>query len=335
MKSLEKLWTVVYKIDQARQITSEGKPVRINPKTSFHRKLDPVEVDSIFELLQDAGVIAIKDKPSDGTNLRLGAYADTYGLEILPIFDKYMNDLYIRYSFGVESLDDLSLLRVYDVALDIRNELQLTDGSDATIRIIPPVIRFQALFPGDSIPMRDEYCRHRWNAINFLKKIGAFTKCELDEGTREPYSTLAQITVNRMEFDRVFETLKDKYRVTFGGKDKKELLPRPTFNTRKGAIQFKGKSCEIEIGSIEYYICLLTFAEFGEKVKELNIIDKAGKTETKRTVYDAQNRLNKKVSKELGIPQLFGYASAHVWVRVEQFEPEKGQKKEPESMSHM
>lgn len=323
MRSLEKLWTVVYKIDQARQITSEGKPVRINPKTSFHRKLDAVEIDSIFELLQDADVITIKDKPSDGTNLRLGAYADTYGLEILPTFDKYMNDLYTRYSFGVDTLDDLSLLRVYDVALDVRNELQLTDGSDVTIRIIPPVIHFQALFPGDSIPMRDEYCRHRWNAINFLKKIGAFTKCELDDNTGQPYSTLAQITANRMEFDRVFETLQSKYRVTFGGKDKKELLPRPAFGIADGTVSFKGKSCEIAHGTCEYYICLLTFEKFGEKVTEQAVIDKWGNDDKKRTVYHAQRRLNDKIKEELGILKLFGYGSARVWIRAEIFEPER------------
>ncbi len=33
MRSLEKLWTIVYKIDQARQITPKGKPCRIPEET--------------------------------------------------------------------------------------------------------------------------------------------------------------------------------------------------------------------------------------------------------------------------------------------------------------
>lgn len=336
MRSLEKLWTVVYKIDQSRQITPEGKHVRINPRTSFYAKLDPVDIENIFELLQnDVGVIKIIEEPSSQKNLRIDPDQDMYVLDVLPTFEKYMNELYARYSFGVEKLDNLSFLRVYDVAFDVHNELQLTDGADISIRIMPTMIRFRELFPNDSFAMRDEHSRHRWSAINFLKKIGAFTKCELDEGTREPYSTLAQITVNRMEFDRVFEKLQDKYRTVVGGHKQEQLLPRPTFDMQKGIIVFRDKSSEIEIGTVAYYICLLTFEKFGEKIEELKVIDVAGKRDTKRVVYDAHRRLNKKVKDELGIPHLFGYGSARVWVRAEQFEPEKEQEKQPENVSYM
>ena len=77
MRSLEKLWTVVYKIDQTRQITPEGKHVRINPRTAFYGKLDPVDIENIFELLQnDAAATKIIEEPSSQKKLRMGNYPE-------------------------------------------------------------------------------------------------------------------------------------------------------------------------------------------------------------------------------------------------------------------
>jgi len=185
MRSLEKLWTIVYLIHEAHKITPKGKPVRLDPRTSLYNLMDEVSIENVFDILEnDEQVIKVLNNPM-GMRVRVEPDASLFVLEIKPTFEQYMNQLYTRYSFGVDKLDDLSLLRVYDVVMDVRNELQMTDDNKVTLRLIPPVIRFQALFPGDSISMRDEYCRHRWNAINFLQKIGAFATCDLDEGMGE------------------------------------------------------------------------------------------------------------------------------------------------------
>lgn len=136
-------------------------------------------------------------------------------------------------------------------------------------------------------------------------------------------------------YSEIFKRYENEYYKTKSLPAAAANLPRPIFDKQKGAVVFNGKSHEIEIGSVEYYLCLLTFEQFGEKIEELKVIDEAGKTDTKRVVYDAHRRLNEKVQKELGIPLLFGYGSARVWVRAEQFESEKEQEKQPKNVSHM
>lgn len=76
----------------------------------------------------------------------------------------------------VGGLTPLNLLAVYDVALDLRDAGQLTDGG--VIPILPTVVRFAPLMPVDGISMRDRYAEHRWNAVKFLEKKGVVRKVE-------------------------------------------------------------------------------------------------------------------------------------------------------------
>ena len=64
-----------------------------------------------------------------------------------------------------------NFLAVYDVALDVRQALQMTDG-DVEIPLLQPIVKFQALMPGDGINMRDRYCDLRWRATELLNKRG-------------------------------------------------------------------------------------------------------------------------------------------------------------------
>ena len=69
-----------------------------------------------------------------------------------------------------------NLLAVLDVLLDIEKEIQL--GSNLTIPLLQLVVRFPALFPADSIALRDRYCETRWKATQLLKQKGIFSSVE-------------------------------------------------------------------------------------------------------------------------------------------------------------
>ena len=77
-----------------------------------------------------------------------------------------------------EWIDDLSnqnLLGLLDVLLDVVDELQL-DPNASAIPIIPPVIRYSALFPGDTPKMRDQYGGLRWKVAKLLERHGILSR---------------------------------------------------------------------------------------------------------------------------------------------------------------
>jgi hypothetical protein len=67
----------------------------------------------------------------------------------------------------VKDLTGDNLLAVYDVVLDIREELQLTNSP--SIQLCRTIVRFSTLMPVDGIDMRDRYCELRWKATELLK----------------------------------------------------------------------------------------------------------------------------------------------------------------------
>lgn len=98
-----------------------------------------------------------------------------------------------------------------------------------------------------------------------------------------------------------------------------ELMARPKFDAKESKIVFNSKECFIALGTIQFYLCEAVFADFGSKIAEIDIIDSAGKSDKKTTIYDAHRLLNKKVEETLGIKRLFEYAAGHVWIRKELF----------------
>lgn len=78
----------------------------------------------------------------------------------------------------VEALSERNLLGLLDVLLDLDDALQLDPAADS-IAILPPVIRFGQLFPGDGINMRDHYGRLRWQIAKLLEGRGVLRGVEV------------------------------------------------------------------------------------------------------------------------------------------------------------
>ncbi len=81
-----------------------------------------------------------------------------------------------------------NFLAVYDVGLDIRQELQLDEKP--VIPLFQPAVKFSALLPMDGINMRDRYCDMRWKATTLLKKQGIIRNFELLNGPHRWQSNL-------------------------------------------------------------------------------------------------------------------------------------------------
>jgi hypothetical protein len=101
---------------------------------------------------------------------------------------------------------------VYDVMLDIQQELQFSDI--VQIPLLPTIVRFQVLMPVDSIGMRDRYCDLRWKSINLIKKQGVITEYQLLRETHR-WKNRLQIDLDPDTFALFSEAMDLEYKSKF------------------------------------------------------------------------------------------------------------------------
>lgn len=119
-----------------------------------------------------------------------------------------------------------NLLALYDVALDIDQERQFSPDR-VSIPIMRTIIRFNELFPGDSIGTRDRYCEARWKAIKYLERIGAVTHVTPIEGTHRWFGRV-QVDPSPARFSEVFNGIEAEYFRRTGTKEGPDTGAAPT-----------------------------------------------------------------------------------------------------------
>lgn len=99
-------------------------------------------------------------------------------------------------------LEGLNFLKVYDVALDIQDKLQLSATNDITIDLFPSRLRFPELFSEDTPFSKERYCQDRSDAINYLKEIGAISAYQLHKAHFNTWEDKVRIVINKEMFDK-------------------------------------------------------------------------------------------------------------------------------------
>jgi len=107
-----------------------------------------------------------------------------------------------------KDLTDENFLAVYDVALDIKADLQL--GQQPNIPMVPPVVKFPLLMPADGANMRDRYGNLRWKAMKFLEGKAIIRKINLIDGLHR-WETRAELLVNPDLFQEAFNYLEAEF----------------------------------------------------------------------------------------------------------------------------
>ncbi len=109
-------------------------------------------------------------------------------------------------------LSDEHLLAVYDVALDIRDELPT--GDEVFIPIYRQVARFAPLCPGFSVAFVDRYCELRSEAAMLLKRQAVIVDLDVARG---PYrwDGHLKIRIEPETFLRHFRAVEQIYQVRF------------------------------------------------------------------------------------------------------------------------
>ncbi|HUD07298.1 MAG TPA: hypothetical protein VMR34_05415 [Candidatus Saccharimonadales bacterium] len=342
-RPIDKLLELYEMLSDLRLVTPGAKLIQLNPiKDIDAKKFDRQTLEYLFELLEsDYKVITVHTRPDYKNEFH-------YRFEINDNFDEVYNRIYVSAKFGVGNLDWTSLLRVYEVALDISSQLKFTTSDTVTL-IIPPVSsRFLASLAFDTIPA---FQAGYENGIKFLQEQGVLasykTYYDLDRSYR--------VTVNhihRPKFDRLIRLLAIKHKELAGvykqsqppptegqpdkkrneqlkkletiyndakdgnkisGQETNDVHPLVRFDTKTSVLVFGDKTCDIPDETLEHYICKFAFKNRRVAAKEDDILEKTVKSQdSQRAVYDAMLRVNKKAREQLGIEKLLKYKAAKI-----------------------
>jgi hypothetical protein len=108
-------------------------------------KIDPNELHNILLKLQDdEKVINVKDIPTKLKPVLKQTEDMLYGekiyflINILDSFDDWYENYLMKQKTELANLDYINLLRIYDIVLDINEQIQLTNKVSVSIHLLPP-----------------------------------------------------------------------------------------------------------------------------------------------------------------------------------------------------
>lgn len=92
------------------------------------------------------------------------------------------------------------------------------------------------------------------------------------------------------------------------------------FNDKTSEIRMGTKTCPVPINTNQYFLCKALFAvPFGTPVTETDIVDMADwAKDTKRSVYDAMNAVNKRIREDLDIEKFIKWKTGRVRIDYKQ-----------------
>ena len=102
--------------------------------------------------------------------------------------------------------------------------------------------------------------------------------------------------------------------------EQKPVDTKIVFNKETGEIIKGGKVCPIPINTNQYFLCKALFEKkFGTPVTETDIVDMADwAKDTRRSVYDAMNAVNKRIKEDLNIEKFIKWKTGRVRIDYEQ-----------------
>lgn len=228
----EKLDIVVEAIREAKQFTRKDCLTKLywgNGNGLSRVGLDAT-YDILLQLQDDEKIIKVDKKKTSQGDFDQTVYIQdgTKNYFLIDVLDETFENWYETYLLNkktsVSNLDYINMLRVYDVVLDINEQIQLTHKTTVYFPLIPSVIRFRALFPADTIGLRDEYCQNRLNSLVYLKEKGAITDFSQNA---QNWDTTVTASLVLSKFDDFYKVMMAEYVKRNKKEDEKKEIELP------------------------------------------------------------------------------------------------------------
>jgi len=216
MRAIEKLWSVVYNINEVSKITPSNEPCSISPRVFEH--IAKSDVDKIFrKLSKDNKVINLINVPETENIVHADDDVRDYDyiVGVLPAFEAFFEDTYRLYHQGIHKLGAKNFLAIHELVLDIEQEIEMSDSNTVTVELLNRTMRFSGLlFPQDTPHFRDAYCELRMKSASYLKRHGAIKSYNLI-GEGSGWDAKIEIKFDAYAFDGFADKTKFRYKEEF------------------------------------------------------------------------------------------------------------------------
>lgn len=314
MNPEEKILYVLAKIDEAYKISPSNGSVLLDPEVILKdNRITQVELDSILGKLESESVLSVVQHPNDiWADVGREDEPRAYKLKISDKFNSYYQNYYSERRFGTYSLTEQNIDLVMAVMSILNDELGLTGNRELVIKNLADSESFE-------------------KGLKFLQKVGAVESYEAkfveqydpDEDKMVPSDFFSHfvVKISLPKFDETISRING--RILDRGTSAPNTEPldsdvreyKVVFDPKASRLKYGNKICNIPDGSLEYYVCKLAFKNRRVGAKEEDILEFSTKNQdSKRAVYDAMQRVNKKMKKDLGVDKLLFYKAAKVRV---------------------
>ena len=158
----EKLDLIVKAVVEAKKATRKDQPTTLYLNaTNGLDNLDREEIRNILLQLQDENALKVNSKTNRLLPLsQQPTSPNFFFLDILDGFDNWYENYLMGQKTNLENLDYINMLRIYDVVLDVNEQIQLTNKTTVSIHLLPHLVKFSVLFPADSIGFPGQILRN-------------------------------------------------------------------------------------------------------------------------------------------------------------------------------
>lgn len=334
----EKLEIVVQAIKEAKQFSRKDCLTKMyfGQGNGLSRVGLDMTYDILLQLQDDEKIIKVDKKTTSQGKLAQTVEIQEgtknyFQIDILDTFDDWYERYLLKHKTSISNIDYINMLRIYDVVLDINEQIQLTHKTTVYFPLIPSVIRYRALFPADTIGLRDEYCQNRLNSLIYLKEKGAVTDFSQNA---QNWDTTVTASVVLSKFDDFYRAIQSEYVKRNKQTEKKEgtidktvaspTPPKVSYEPKKGILVIDSKQVKLNKESFRAKILELLLKDDKSKKKEWSwdeVIEAIEDTkdadltkENKDKFYPACDGLQKHIALKIGINDLLIFNKSTVQI---------------------
>lgn len=166
--------------------------------------------DILLKLEDEEKILKVKALPNELETVYDIQKKEYFLIDVPPEFTLWYEAHIFENIHNIENIDWVNLLKVYDVALDINQQLQLASSKEVYIPALPQMVKFPQLFPQDDIGTRRTYQGYRMEGVDFLNKRGGVVEYKYIDTMDGGYGEI-KVVVNLLEFREFFLKIGSEY----------------------------------------------------------------------------------------------------------------------------
>lgn len=343
----EKLEIVVQAIKEAKQFSRKDCLTKMyfGQGNGLSRVGLDMTYDILLQLQDDEKIIKVDKKTTSQGKLAQTVEIQEgtknyFQIDILDTFDDWYERYLLKHKTSISNIDYINMLRIYDVVLDINEQIQLTHKTVVTIHLLPSLIRFSALFPADTIGMRDKYCETRWDSLKYLQEQGVIQEFKHNSAFHRWDTEVTVTLISLTKFDDFYRAIQAEYVKRNKQAEKKEEIAidktatpvtpaKLSYEPKKGILVVEGKQVKLNKESFRAKILELLLKDDKSKTKEWSwdeVIEEIEDTkdaeltkENKDKFYPACDGLQKHIALKIGINDLLIFNKSTVQINPKYF----------------